>query len=64
MKRLLYLSTASTKVFILFCWFLMSPYSLLTAQAVNEDSLQLRNSQRLSQRQASEILISQANTRM
>ena len=62
MKRLLYLSTASTKVFILFCWFLMSPYSLLTAQAVNEDSLQLRNSQRLSQRQASEILISQADT--
>lgn len=51
MKRLVYFSQASTKVFIIFCWFLLSPCSLLTAQAVNQ-----------SQTQEPEILLEQTNT--
>lgn len=47
MKRLVYFSQASTKVFIIFCWFLLSPYSLLTAEAVAQES---------------EILLEEANT--
>lgn len=62
MKQLLYLSQASTKVFIISCWFLLSPYSLLGAQAVNEGNLQLGNSRQSSQTQETETFISQANT--
>ncbi|MBV6626016.1 MAG: cellulose biosynthesis cyclic di-GMP-binding regulatory protein BcsB [Rivularia sp. (in: Bacteria)] len=39
MKRLLYLSQASTQIFIIFCSLLMSPYSALNAQAVEQESL-------------------------
>ena len=49
MNRLLNLSQASTKVFVLSCWLLMSPSSLLTAQAIQGQT-------------QSEILLSQANT--
>ncbi|AFY57814.1 Bacterial cellulose synthase subunit [Rivularia sp. PCC 7116] len=38
MKRLLYLSQASTQIFIIFCSLLMSPYSSLDAQAVAQES--------------------------
>lgn len=37
MKQLLYFSKTSTKIFIICCWFLLSPYSLLAARAVNQD---------------------------
>ncbi|BAY86669.1 hypothetical protein NIES267_61800 [Calothrix parasitica NIES-267] len=50
MKRILNLSQAGTKVFVLSCWLLMSPSSLLTAEALQ------------GQTQESEILLSQTNT--
>ncbi len=58
MKSLLNISQATTKVFIISCWFLLSPYSLQGAQAFNQSNLQ-QNSQQSSQKQESEILLSQ-----
>ncbi len=63
MKQLLYLSQASTKVFIISCSLLLSPYSLLGAQAVNQGNLESGNSEKFSQTGTQQTLVAQATRR-
>lgn len=61
MNSLVNISRVTTKLFIVSCWFLLSPYSLEGAQAIDQGESQQGNSRQLNQRQESEILLSQAN---